>query len=117
MRVVVTLAFVVVLTLLFLTWKSSRYLTKHRSWANLSFWSTIAAILATEFMVRLDGGATLDALFVIHLTFASSFLAVFVLLRFWMTGLRQLNYHKIGGYTCFGLYAGTFVTGMFELWK
>lgn len=116
MRIAVTSAFVGVLVLLFLTWKSSRRLSPHRKWANLSFWMTLVAIVITELMVRISGGVQVSVLFVVHLVFAGTFLCTLATLRFWMTGLKQFQYHRIGGYTCFTMYAGTFVTGMVLLW-
>jgi hypothetical protein len=116
MRIAVTFSFLMVSTLLFLTWKSSRRLSDHKSWANLSFWSTVVAILVTEGMVRLNGGVTLDPLLAIHLGFAGSFLALFLSLRFWITGLKKRRLHKVMGYTCFAVYTVTFATGMYQLW-
>jgi len=62
---------------------------KHKRYANQSFWTAVVAVVITEIAVRFLG-ASHDWVFWVHLIFfASPCLLLLVILRFWLTGLKN----------------------------
>ena len=102
---------------LYETWHTAPHTPTHRRFANLSFWTTLAAVVTIELMVRQNGGATLSWQFGIHLAFAIPFMLILGLLRFRLTGLRNKVSHRKWAYGCFALAFVMLITGVPILWN
>ncbi|MBI5005142.1 MAG: hypothetical protein HZC03_00855 [Candidatus Lloydbacteria bacterium] len=86
--------------------------TAHRLYANDMLLSLAFAILFIEIKVRLGGFADrAPELFWTHLSFAVPFLCALLLLRFKITGTKNLSLHKKIAYTSIVLFIGTAITG------
>lgn len=86
--------------------------TKHRQHANHLLLSLAFAILSIEIKVRLGGFADrTPELFWTHLCFAVPFLVSLFLLRFKITGAKNLPLHKKIAHASIALFIGTAITG------
>ncbi|MBI5004853.1 MAG: hypothetical protein HZC04_01545 [Candidatus Lloydbacteria bacterium] len=84
----------------------------HRQYANYTLLSLAAAVLFIEMKVRLGGFADrAPELFWAHLFFAIPFLCTLLLLRFKITGTKNLLLHKKIAHTSIALFIGTAITG------
>lgn len=80
--------------------------------AGFTLWSLIFAVLFIEIKVRLGGFADRATwLILTHLFFAIPFLCALLLLRFKITGTKNLALHKKIAYTSIVLFVGTIITG------
>ena len=87
-------------------------LEEHRWHANGMLWSLFIAILSIEIKVRLGEFADrAPELFWAHLSFAIPLLLSLLLLRFKITGKKNLSLHKKSAYTSIALFIGTAITG------
>ncbi len=90
---------------------------RHKRYANQTFISTVVAIVITEVVVRLNGGADLTPLFAVHLSFALPFFILLTIARFWVTGLKSPRHHKKIIYSCLACFLGTLATGSVLLYN
>jgi hypothetical protein len=86
-------------------------LDHHRDATNFALWYTLAGIALIEMGVRQQPHAHAPMLLWVHLPLAAAFLALLLILRFWLTGLRSRKYHGPLGRLCAALFLCTLATG------
>ena len=92
-------------------------LENHEKHAKALFWIACGAIVLIELMVRFHGGLHLNPIFPTHLLFAIPFFASLVAMRFWATGLKTPEFHRLLALICMVNFVGTITTGAILLYN
>lgn len=122
-KAMVQILFVAVLSMLVSTARYGRreahrkVITKHVQHAGWSVWVTLFAVGAIELLIRLSHPSVMSRLFAVHLGFAVPFFVTLLVLRFYLTGLRNGSLHRVFAYSCLVAYSGALITGSMLLWR
>lgn len=91
--------------------------TTHRTLSNMALGTTVLAVVFIELAVQLNGRIGVTPLLLIHWFFAFSFLTLFLLARFWLTGKKHRGVHLYLGPATILLFMAVTATGAPMLWR
>ena len=85
---------------------------EHKRIAHMSTKMIVLAILITEWMVQVVGRSKFNTELLRHFLAVGFFVALYLITRYWKTGLKDPDIHRVVAYATFLLYVAVLYTGL-----